>query len=174
MMEQSIREILLPDPGATEKLGAALAKAMLPGLVVYLEGDLGAGKTTLVRALLHAMGHQGTVKSPTYALVELYVISGLYFYHFDFYRFTSPEEFFDAGLDEYFRQDAVCLVEWQEKAAGCLPPADARLCLSIPAGASAETSRAVAFCASNEKGKRCLTQCFAAWDAGISALESPD
>jgi len=173
-MTQSIREILLPNPGATEKLGEALAEAMTPGLVVYLEGDLGAGKTTLVRALLHAMGHPGKVKSPTYTLVELYVISGLYFYHFDFYRFTSPEEFFDAGLDEYFRQDSICLVEWPAKAAGCVPQADVRLCLSIPAGLSSEESRMVAFIAAGDKGERCLKQCFAAWDAGISALASPD
>jgi tRNA threonylcarbamoyladenosine biosynthesis protein TsaE len=173
-MTKCIREILLPNPDATEKLGQALATAMTPGIVLYLEGDLGAGKTTLARALLYAMGQEGPVKSPTYALVELYVISGLYFYHFDFYRFSSPEDFFDAGLDEYFRQDAICLVEWPEKAAGCVPQADARLCLSIPADPSSEESRVVTFSAFSAKGERCLTQCLAAWDAGISALESPD
>ncbi|MCL2021822.1 MAG: tRNA (adenosine(37)-N6)-threonylcarbamoyltransferase complex ATPase subunit type 1 TsaE [Betaproteobacteria bacterium] len=172
-MKKCIREILLPNTGATEKLGKALATAMTAGLVIYLQGDLGAGKTTLARALLYAMGHKGAVKSPTYAVVEVYVVSRLYFYHFDFYRFTSPEEFFDAGLDEYFRQDAICLVEWPEKAAGCAPEADVRLCLSIPSAELSEESRVVAFSASSQEGERCLKQCFAAWDAGISASESP-
>jgi len=167
-MTKFIREILLANPGATEKLGQALASAMTPGLVIYLEGDLGAGKTTLARALLSAMGHQGAVKSPTYAIVEVYVISRLYFYHFDFYRFTSPEEFFDAGLDEYFRQDAICLVEWPEKAVGCVPKADVRLGLSIPS-TQAEESRVIAFSASSEEGERCLKQCLAVWDAANSA-----
>ncbi len=97
------------------------------GLVIYLEGDLGAGKTTLARALIRAMGHVGPVKSPTYSLVEVYVISSLYLYHFDFYRFESPEEFLDAGFGEYFNDAAICLVEWPERAIGCVPSADLRL-----------------------------------------------
>ncbi|MCL2075793.1 MAG: tRNA (adenosine(37)-N6)-threonylcarbamoyltransferase complex ATPase subunit type 1 TsaE [Betaproteobacteria bacterium] len=168
-MTKCIREIPLPDLRATEKLGKALATAMEAGLVIYLEGDLGAGKTTLARALLHAMGHKGTVKSPTYTIVEVHVISRLYFYHFDFYRFMSSEEFFDAGLDEYFRQDAICLVEWPEKAAGSVPAADVRLCLSM--GQPSEESRVVAVSASGNKGELCLKKCLAAWDAGVSALE---
>lgn len=118
---------VLPDEGATQRLGAALAPLLYPGMVVYLEGDLGAGKTTLVRSLLQALGHAGPVKSPTYSLVEIYVISSLYLYHFDFYRFESPEEFLDAGLSEYFHDAAICLVEWPEHAAGCVPPADLQL-----------------------------------------------
>ena len=117
----------LPDEAATQRLGAALAAALQPGLVIFLEGDLGAGKTTLARAMIRALGHQGPVKSPTYSLVEVYVISSLYLYHFDFYRFESPEEFLDAGLDEYFNENAVCLVEWPERAQGCVPSPDLRL-----------------------------------------------
>jgi tRNA threonylcarbamoyladenosine biosynthesis protein TsaE len=117
----------LPDEAATRRAGEALAPALQPGLVIFLEGDLGAGKTTLVRALLRALGHTGPVKSPTYSLVEVYVISSLYLYHFDFYRFESPEEFLDAGFDEYFTDTAVCLVEWPERAQGCVPPPDLRL-----------------------------------------------
>ena len=99
----------LPDEAASGRLGAALAPALRPGLVIFLEGDLGTGKTTLVRAAIRALGYGGPVKSPTYSLVEVYVISSLYLYHFDFYRFESPEEFLDAGLAEYFNQNAVCL-----------------------------------------------------------------
>src|SRR6185369_7401985 len=92
----------LPDEAATQHFGAALAPRLRPGMVIFLEGDLGAGKTTLSRALIRALGHTGPVKSPTYALVEVYVFSSLYLYHFDFYRFESPEEFLDAGFGEYF------------------------------------------------------------------------
>ena len=112
-------------------LGAALAPALLPGLKIFLEGDLGAGKTTLVRGLLRAMGHQGKVKSPTYTLVELYAISGLNLYHFDFYRFNQPEEYLEAGLDEYFQGDAVCIVEWPAQAGDYLPEADLCIRLSV-------------------------------------------
>jgi tRNA threonylcarbamoyladenosine biosynthesis protein TsaE len=113
---QSTLTLHLPDEDATASLGQQLAPLLVPGMVVWLDGDLGAGKTTLVRALLRARGHSGPVKSPTYTLVEIYVISRIYWYHFDFYRFNFPEEFVDAGFGEYFRDDAVCLVEWPEKA----------------------------------------------------------
>ena len=117
----------LPDEPATQTFGEKLAPLLSGGLVVYLEGDLGAGKTTLARALIRALGHVGPVKSPTYSLVEVYVISSLYLYHFDFYRFESPEEFLDAGFSEYFNDAAICLVEWPERAEGCVPKADLRL-----------------------------------------------
>ncbi|HZX32684.1 MAG TPA: tRNA (adenosine(37)-N6)-threonylcarbamoyltransferase complex ATPase subunit type 1 TsaE [Rhodocyclaceae bacterium] len=123
----------LPDEAATQRLGELLAPLLKPGMVIYLEGDLGAGKTTLVRALLRALGHTGPVKSPTYSLVEVYAVSSLYLYHFDFYRFESPEEFLDAGLGEYFHDASICLVEWPEKAGGFVPPADVR-CLLEHAG----------------------------------------
>ena len=103
-------------PEQTELLGSRLAALLRPGDVVAYCGDLGAGKTTLVRAMLRALGHTGPVKSPTYTLVEVYVVSSIYWYHFDFYRFNDPEEFVDAGLGEYFRSDSVCLVEWPDKA----------------------------------------------------------
>ncbi len=114
----------LPDEAATLAVGRELAPLLSPGMVLWLEGDLGAGKTTLVRALLRQKGHVGPVKSPTYSLVEVYVVSSIYWYHFDFYRFHNEDEFADAGLGEYFRNDSVCLVEWPEKAAGYVPPAD--------------------------------------------------
>ena len=114
----------MPDEAATLALGRELAPLLVPGMVVWLEGELGAGKTTLARALLRGLGHTGPVKSPTYTLVEVYVVSSLYWYHFDFYRFNNPEEFDDAGLGEYFREDSICLVEWPAKATGHVPPAD--------------------------------------------------
>jgi tRNA threonylcarbamoyladenosine biosynthesis protein TsaE len=122
-------ELGLPDESATQHLGAWLAKALsassVPnGLVVYLQGDLGAGKTTLVRALLHSSGHTGPVKSPTYALLESYQVNTLVFHHFDFYRFESEEEFLEAGLDEYFGGEGICLIEWPDKAGKFLPKAD--------------------------------------------------
>ncbi|MGB9495822.1 MAG: tRNA (adenosine(37)-N6)-threonylcarbamoyltransferase complex ATPase subunit type 1 TsaE [Azonexus sp.] len=124
---------------------------MHPGLVVFLEGDLGAGKTTLVRALIRALGHSGPVKSPTYSLVEVYVVSSLYLYHFDFYRFESPQEFLDAGFDEYFNENAVCLVEWPERAEGCVPPPDLRLRLH-----HAGSGRVLEALATTPEGAQCI------------------
>lgn len=143
----------LPDEAATQRLGAALAQAVQPGLVIFLEGDLGAGKTTLARALIRALGYGGPVKSPTYALVELYVISSLYLYHFDFYRFESAEEFLDAGFDEYFNAASVCLVEWPDKAAGCVPSPDLRISLQ-----HAGEGRRIEFVACSERGASCVRQ----------------
>jgi len=142
---------LLADEAATNALAAELAPWLTPGMVVYLEGDLGAGKTALARGLLRSMGHDGPVKSPTYSLVEVYVISSLYWYHFDFYRFSYPEEFDDAGLGEYFRSDAVCLVEWPDKAAPCVPPADLVVTLRCEG-----EGRRIALSARSPAGETCL------------------
>jgi tRNA threonylcarbamoyladenosine biosynthesis protein TsaE len=106
----------LPDEAATLRLGAALAAGATPGRVLHLRGDLGAGKTTLVRGLLGALGHTGRVKSPTYTLVEVYTLSTLNFYHFDFYRFKDPSEWLASGFRDYFNPQSVCVVEWPERA----------------------------------------------------------
>jgi tRNA threonylcarbamoyladenosine biosynthesis protein TsaE len=152
---------LLPDEAASGCLGAALATALRPGLVIFLEGDLGTGKTTLVRAAIRALGYGGPVKSPTYSLVEVYVISSLYLYHFDFYRFESPEEFLDAGLAEYFNQNAICLVEWPERATGCVPAPDLRLCLR-----HAGAGRLLKATALTAEGAACLNALNACWGGG--------
>jgi tRNA threonylcarbamoyladenosine biosynthesis protein TsaE len=141
----------LPDEAATQRLGEMLAPVLKPGMVIYLEGDLGAGKTTLVRALLKSLGHAGPVKSPTYSLVEVYGVSSLYLYHFDFYRFESPEEFLDAGLGEYFHDTSICLVEWPEKASGFLPPPD--LCCRLQ---HAGAGRRIELAARSPLGESCL------------------
>lgn len=142
----------LPDETHTEKLGGVLAQALIGGMVCYLEGDLGAGKTSLCRALIRATGHQGTVKSPSYTLVEVYPVSRLYLYHFDFYRFKSPEEFVDAGFGEYFNETDICLVEWPDRAFPHLPAADVRCVLSYVD----EHARRIEFFAQTIKGQQCL------------------
>jgi tRNA threonylcarbamoyladenosine biosynthesis protein TsaE len=120
----------LPDAAATEACGARIAPLLAGGMIVTLQGDLGAGKTTLVRGLLRACGVEGSIKSPTYALVEHYPVSSLYFYHFDFYRFTSPDEWDYAGMAEYFGDDTVCIVEWPERVGDRLPAPDLALSLA--------------------------------------------
>ena len=117
-------DLKLPDPAATEALGRAVAAGAGAGRVIHLRGDLGAGKTTLVRGLLHALGHAGRVKSPTYTLVEPYELSSLHFYHFDFYRLKDRSEWEQAGFREYFSAQAMCAVEWPERAGDLLPPPD--------------------------------------------------
>ena len=148
------RRFHLADAAATENIGVALARALIGGMVVALHGDLGTGKTTVVRGALRALGWTGPVKSPTYTLVEHYPFSSLYFYHFDFYRFADPSEWETAGLADYFRDDAVCLVEWPERVAGLLPPADVDIALAHPeAGA---TGRDLALLAHTPNGDRCV------------------
>ena len=125
----------LHDESGTAALGAALARALLPGLAIYLHGDLGAGKTALTRALLHAAGHAGTVKSPTYTLSEPYRIGldgrEVAVIHFDLYRMASPEEFLDAGFREDFNSNNICIVEWPEKGAPVLPAPDLNVILGV-------------------------------------------
>ena len=143
----------LPGEDATLALGAQLARVIVPGLSVYLHGDLGSGKTTLVRGLLRSLGYVGRVKSPTYTLVELYTVSRLNLYHFDFYRFREPKEWRDAGLDEHFNDLSVCLVEWPEKAAGLLPVADLVITFEF-SGAGRDLSVR----AGTESGEACLNR----------------
>jgi tRNA threonylcarbamoyladenosine biosynthesis protein TsaE len=114
----------LADEPATLRLGERLAAGIAPGRVLHLRGDLGAGKTTLARGLLRALGEAGRIKSPTYTLVELYSLSSLNLYHFDLYRFKDRAEWLNSGFREYFNAHSACLVEWPERAGDLLSPPD--------------------------------------------------
>lgn len=143
--------INLPDESATAVFAARLSKCLKPGLVIYLRGDLGAGKTTFVRALLHALGYQGRVKSPTYTLLEQYQAGGLDLRHFDLYRFRDATEWDTAGFNDEFDGINICLVEWPEQAAGLLPPADVEIYFEIlPDG------RNISLQAHTETGRECI------------------
>lgn len=124
-------DLNLPDAAATGRLGEVLAAGVRPGLVLHLRGELGSGKTTLVRGLLRGLGYAGRVKSPTYTLVEPYSLSKLHLYHFDFYRFKDRSEWLSSGFREYFSGDALCVVEWPERAGGLLPLPDLDLHLQF-------------------------------------------
>ena len=101
-----------------------MAAGATEGRTLYLRGELGAGKTTLARGLLRALGYRGRVKSPTYSLVEPYTISRLHLYHFDLFRVKDEEEWSSLGFREYFNPYSVCVVEWPERAGTALPMAD--------------------------------------------------
>ncbi len=145
----------LSDEHATEALGQALARVLVPGLVIHLHGDLGAGKTHLTRALLHGAGYAGRVKSPTYTLAEPYLISvagrTLELMHFDLYRLASPEEFLDAGFREHFGGEKICVIEWPEQAGMLLPAADLDVFLAVEG-----QGRGVELRANSERGATCL------------------
>ncbi len=120
----------LCDADATEQLGAAIANCCTQGAIIELHGDLGAGKTTLVRGVLHAYGHTGAVKSPTYTLVEPYHYHGMDIYHFDLYRLGDPDELEYMGIRDYFREQSLSLIEWPQRGQGMLPVADIKIQLS--------------------------------------------
>ena len=150
--------LLLADEHATARAGASLAACLSPGMVVTLAGDLGAGKTTLVRALLRACGVTGPVKSPTFDLVEHYPLSNIYFYHIDLYRFANADDWDGAGLGECFRDDAVCLVEWPAQAGGRLAAPDLALELAWPTQGDGRILRARAHTTAGEPCLRALSR----------------
>lgn len=143
--------ITLPDEQATTAFAKRLAGVLTAGLIIYLRGDLGAGKTTLVRALIQALGYPGRVKSPTYTLLEPYEVSGLHLRHFDLYRFRDETEWEAAGFRDEFDGRNVCLIEWPEKALHLLPSADLEIAFeTLPVG------RNIALRANTNVGRECL------------------
>lgn len=139
----------MPDEAATLALGARLSRLLKPGWVVYLRGDLGAGKTTLVRGLLRALGYEGRVKSPTYTLVESYKLSRFILQHYDLYRMIDPREWLDAGFRDDCSAGTLCMVEWPEKALGLLPKPDVEIALEV-----AGDGRAVRITALSAQGRK--------------------
>ena len=161
-MTQPTLTLELPDEHATDRLGQALAHLaaalkpdalgkLLPdasaGGRIYLKGDLGAGKTALVRAFLRQCSISGRIKSPSYALLESYEVSNLYFYHLDFYRFSEDADWLDAGFRDLFKNNALILIEWPERAGNLLSDPDLLIELSY-----AGLGRIVTLSAYSEKG----------------------
>lgn len=144
--------VFLADEADTLALGRLLSTHLAAPFVFWLEGDLGAGKTTLVRGLLRGLGYEGVVKSPTYTLVESYPFADFTIQHFDLYRFQTPDEWLDAGLDELLGADNVAFIEWPQQAAGFVSAAD--VCIRWQSDLSGRTVR---FTVCSEAGHRLLT-----------------
>lgn len=137
---------------AMVKLGEVFSSSLVNGGVVYFDGDLGMGKTTLVRGILHGLGYVGPVKSPTYTIVEPYDVDELSAFHFDLYRVIDPEELEYMGIRDYFSKNNLCLIEWANMGLGVLADADVVVSLAFISG-----GRRVSFEAKTEKGRMALS-----------------
>lgn len=155
MNEKAALELLLPDVAATELLGARLARCVnSKNFLLFLHGNLGAGKTSLVRGYLRALGYEGAVKSPTYTLVEAYGPGSNMVYHFDLYRLGDAEELEYLGFRDYLDEDGQCLIEWPEQGEGYLPVADLAIHLDYHGEARSARLQAV-----TDRGKSVLECC---------------
>jgi tRNA threonylcarbamoyladenosine biosynthesis protein TsaE len=142
---------ILDSEQATVQFGQRLSNHLEQGAVIFLHGDLGAGKTTFTRGVIQGLGHQGNVKSPTYTLVEPYDLKEVSAYHFDLYRLAEPEELEFMGIRDYFNETAVCLIEWPEKGQGFIPEPDLDITLEY-----VEEHRQISCVSRSEKGVNLL------------------
>jgi len=149
------RARFVPDEQAMDALGQRLARAARRAGVIYLQGDLGTGKTTLVRALLRGFGYRGKVRSPTYTLVESYPVDGLTVHHLDLYRLGSPEELEWIGIRDLPGESSLLLIEWPEQGTGMLPAADLVVALTYR-----DQGRELHFQAQSAAGESMLAACF--------------
>ena len=149
----------IPDAEAMEGLGAKLAACCPVSSRIYLQGELGSGKTTLVRGFLRQLNYQGKVKSPTYTLIEPYLFADVEVYHFDLYRINDPLELETIGLRDYFDGNGICLIEWPERAADLLGDPDVMIYISmVTTNLGYGASRDISLQANTSSGKAILDQ----------------
>ena len=150
-MMTKLHQCELADEEQTLALAKKFSEALQAPLVVYLEGELGAGKTAFCRGVIQALGHSGAVKSPTYTLVEPYQLQGWRIHHFDLYRLADPEELEYMGIRDYFSEDTLNFIEWPDKGYGWLPGADIEIRIEY-----AGNGRKLTFSALTEAGRRII------------------
>lgn len=151
MLKEEI--LFMPTAEAMQAFGNQIAEFIPEGCHLYLYGNLGAGKTTLVRSILRGLGYEGKVKSPTYTIVEPYHLHEKQLYHFDLYRLVAADELIQIGIEEYFNETAICLVEWPENGMPILPTPDIAFYITIK-----DSGRAFKVVAHTEKGNQLLNK----------------
>ena len=150
----NVPSISLNNEKNTHELARKIAHRICPGMLIYLSGDLGSGKTSFARSLINELGFDGTVKSPSYSLLEQYNLASYTINHFDLYRFKSPEEWHGAGFNEFFDEENVNLIEWPEKGHPYLPISDVIISFYYVSS----DKRKVSITANTPKGVKCIKE----------------